>query len=479
MGIVTGAYMYTECNVAQTVDTVVTSGLTNAISDNAGIFLFLVLLGIIVALINKTGASRAFGKWAQRHIRTRRGAQLATFALGVLIFIDDYFNCLTVGSVMAPVTDSKRVSRVKLAYIIDATAAPICMIAPVSSWAAAVSGSVTSDAYSGVELFIRSIPFNFYSLYTLVFVLTLIFLGFDYGKMAGFEIKARQNNDLGLIDMTQKEEWKQEENEPVNPGRGRLIDLIIPVLLLIALCIWGLLRNGFQEIGNEGSVIDALSATDATVGLPWGGILAVIIICVFLCLRKVISFSEAMECIPSGFIAMVPAIIILTLASSLKSVTNLLEASAFVNTVMNDLKDLAWLLPAVVFVFASVIAFATGTSWGTFGILIPIVSVVFSAESPLFFVGISACLAGAVCGDHCSPISDTTIMSSAGAHCEHLSHVETQLPYAVTVAVISFITYLAAGALSLIGLELLSIPLGAGLTVAFLVLMKKRTKAVA
>ena len=475
VGIVIGAYMVAGGDVAATVDTVVVTGLSGSIADNAGIFLFLVMLGMVVALINKTGASRSFGEWAQKHIKTRMGAQMASFVLGILIFIDDYFNCLTVGSVMSPVTDSKRVSRVKLAYIIDATAAPICMIAPVSSWAAAVSGCVTSETYSGVSLFLRSIPFNFYSLYTLVFVLTLILLGFDYGKMAGFEIKARKDGDLSIVGMEPREEWKQEEKEPTRPNRGKMYDLIIPVLLLIAFCIYGLLRNGYQSIGGEGSIIDALSATDAYVGLPWGGLVAVLLVCIYLWARRIITFQEAMECLPNGFIAMVPAITILTLATSLKSVTNLMDASSFVAVVMENLKNLSWLLPAAVFVLASLIAFATGTSWGTFGILIPIVSAIFPETSPLFFVGISSCLAGAVCGDHCSPISDTTIMSSAGAHCNHIDHVETQLPYAISVAAISFVTYLIAGALSLVNATWIAIPVGAVLTVLFLLVMKKRS----
>jgi len=482
VGVVIGAFMAAQCNISATINTVVVDGMTKALSDNAGIFLFLVMLGMVVALINKSGASRSFGKWSEKHIKSRVAAQLATFVLGILIFIDDYFNCLTVGSVMSPVTDSKRISRVKLAYIIDATAAPICMIAPVSSWAAAVSGSVNSDTYSGVGLFIRAIPYNFYSLYTLVFVGTLIVLGFDYGKMAGFEIKARETGDLSKLDETTetKEEEKMEyivENEgPANPYKGKMIDLIIPVLLLIIFSIWGLLKIGYESLEGEGGIIDALSKTDAYVGLPWGGIIAVLIIIVYLCARRVVSFKEAMECLPQGFCAMVPAITILTLASSLKIVANILDASAFVESIMSSIENLSWMLPALVFLIASVIAFATGTSWGTFGMLIPIVSAIFPEGSPLFFVGISSCLAGAVCGDHCSPISDTTIMSSAGAHCNHINHVETQLPYAISVAIISFLTYLLAGALSKVDASWIAIPIGAVITVLFLMFMKKKTK---
>lgn len=479
VGIVLASFMAAGCNFTETVNIVVVDGLTTAVADNAGIFIFLVILGTVVALINKTGASRAFGEWSEKHIKSRKAAQFASFVLGILIFIDDYFNCLTVGSVMSPVTDSKRVSRVKLAYIIDATAAPICMIAPVSSWAAAVSQYVDSENYSGVGLFIRAIPFNFYSLYTLVFVVTIIALGFDYGKMAGFEIKAKETGDLSMLDAATEDEIEEkneriiEEEGPVKPRIGKMIDLIIPVIALIVFCIWALLKIGYESIEGAGTVIDALSETDATVGLPWGGLLAVIFIMIYLCVRRVISFKDAMECLPKGFVAMVPAITILTLASSLKGITNMLDAKTFVESVMASIQNLAWILPAVVFVIASLISFATGTSWGTFGILIPIVSAVFPEGSSLFFVGISSCLAGAVCGDHCSPISDTTIMSSAGAHCNHINHVETQLPYALSVAAVSFVTYLIAGALSNIGLTWVSIPVGAVGVVVFLIVMKR------
>lgn len=475
IGIVLGGLMAAGCNFKSTVDIVTEDALIGAVAGNAGIFIFLVILGVVVALVNKSGASRAFGEWAQKNIKTKTGAMLATFFLGVLIFIDDYFNCLTVGSVMSPVTDSKKISRVKLAYLIDATAAPICMIAPVSSWAAAVSGCVESESYSGIELFIRAIPYNFYSLFTLVFVITIAILGFDYGKMSGFEIKA-EAGDLSKLEVAlndEKQERKLEEEGPSEPHKGKLIDLIIPIVILIVFCIWGLLHNGYQSIG-EGTIIEAFSDTDATVGLPWGCILALIVIVAYLIIRKVINFQEAMECIPKGFIAMVPAITILTLATGLKSMTNALDASAFVENAMSHAQGLQWALPAIVFAVACAIAFATGTSWGTFGILIPIVSAIFPETSPLFFVGISACLAGAVCGDHISPISDTTIMSSAGAHCNHIDHVETQLPYALSVAAISFVTYIVAGLLSFANLTVISIPVGAVATIIFLVIMKKK-----
>lgn len=475
IGIVLGALMNSQCSFMGTVDNVAINGLSTSVSDNAGIFLFLVFLGIVVALVNKSGASRAFGVWAQTHIKTRTGAMLATFFLGVLIFIDDYFNCLTVGSVMSPVTDAKKVSRVKLAYLIDATAAPICMIAPISSWAAAVSGCVESETYSGIELFVRAIPYNFYSILTLVFVITLAVLNFDYGKMAQFEIKAKEG-DLGALKLSDEEERTLRVDGPDSPAHGKLIDLIIPIILLIVCCIWGLLYNGYQSIG-EGSVIDAFSSTDAYVGLPWGSIIALILIILYLVARKVISFEDAMECVPKGFIAMVPAITILTLATSLKSMTNALDASGFVYGVMSNASALQWILPALVFVVACLVAFATGTSWGTFGILIPIVSAIFPETSSLFFVGISACLAGAVCGDHCSPISDTTIMSSAGAHCNHINHVETQLPYAITVAVISFVCYILAGLLNMANLTWVSVPVGVVLVIATLLVIKKKVKS--
>lgn len=475
VGIVLGAIMASSVSFTGTLDMVTVDGLSTAVADNAGILIFLVILGIIVALINKSGASRAFGDWAQKHIKTKVGASMATFVLGVLIFIDDYFNCLTVGSVMSPITDSKKVSRVKLAYLIDATAAPVCMIAPISSWAAAVSGCVESDKYSGIQLFVRAIPYNFYSIFTFVFIITLVLLKFDFGPMKRFEEKAEETGDLSMLSLSDDEERKLKEDGPVNPPKGKLMDLIIPIIILIILCVWGLLYNGFQAIGGEGSFIDAFSSTDAYVGLPWGSILALVVIIIYMMLRKVVSFSEAMECVPKGFIAMVPAITILTLATSLKNMTNALEASTFVGNAMAGAQGLQWFLPAIVFIVACVVSFATGTSWGTFGILIPIVSAIFPDTSSLFFVGISACLAGAVCGDHCSPISDTTIMSSAGAHCNHIDHVSTQLPYAISVAVISFICYILAGLFNLANLTWLSIPIGIVLVIGYLFYMKKKS----
>ncbi len=482
VGVLLGSVMASGGNFIGTVDLMTVDAITASIAGNAGILLFLVILGIIVALVNLSGASRAFGEWAQTHIKTRTGAMLATFALGVLIFIDDYFNCLTVGSVMSPVTDSKKISRAKLAYLIDATAAPVCMIAPVSSWAAAVSGCVESETYSGIGLFVRAIPYNFYSILTLVFIIAISLMGYDYGKMAGYEIKARKTGDLGILETegTEKEEKqnfgdkRNYGDEPAQPHKGKLIDLVIPILVLIALCIWGLVKNGFDALEGKGTVLEAFSSTDAYVGLPWGSLIALVVIIAYLIIRKVITFQEAMECVPKGFIAMVPAITILTLATSLKTMTNeYLGSAEFVKSIMSGADHLQWALPAIVFVIAILIAFATGTSWGTFGILIPIVSVIFPETSSLFFVGISACLAGSVCGDHCSPISDTTIMSSAGAHCNHIDHVETQLPYALSVAAISFVCYVLAGLFDKLGVTWLSIPIGVALTIGFLFVMKK------
>jgi len=481
IGVLLGAFMAAECSVTGTIDTLTVDALTAAVADNAGIYIFLVILGIIVALINKSGASRAFGTWAQKHIKTKAGALMATFVLGVLIFIDDYFNCLTVGSVMSPITDSKKISRVKLAYIIDATAAPVCMIAPVSSWAAAVSGCVESENYSGIELFVRAIPFNFYSILTFVFIIGIVLLGIDYGKMSGFEIKAQETGDLSILDVDPNKDHNRrdvEENGPEKPGRGKIIDLVLAILILIGLCIWGLVRNGYQSLGGEGSIIDAFSETDSYVGLPWGSIVALVLIIIYMLIRRIVTFEEAMECVPKGFMAMVPAITILVLAQSLKNMTNgALSAATFVQDLMSNAQGLTWLLPAIIFVVACIIAFATGTSWATFGILIPIVSVIFPETSSLFFVGISACLAGAVCGDHCSPISDTTIMSSAGAQCNHIDHVSTQLPYAISVAGISFVTYLLAGLFDKFGAAWISIPVGIVLTVVFLFVVKSMVKS--
>ena len=464
IGVIAGALLAANFSPLSVVDNAVSGGIISAISDTAGIFLFLVILGIIVALINKSGGSAAFGRWAQKNIKSRTGAMFATFILGVLIFIDDYFNCLTVGSVMRPITDAHRVSRSKLSYLIDATAAPICMIAPISSWAAAVAGY--AEEGQGLKLFIQAIPFNFYSLLTFVFIIGIILMKFDFGPMKKHEYNAVVNGDL----FSSVEENKTEEAVP-NP-KGRVIDLILPIVVLIGICVFALVYNGGILDGSD--FITAFSDTDATVGLPWGGLIALVVIVAFLIIRRVVTFKEAMECVPQGFIAMVPAITILTLATALKNMTSLLGAKDFVGNLMaNSAESLDKFLPAVIFLVACGLAFATGTSWGTFGILIPIVTAIFPADSTILIIGISACLAGAVCGDHCSPISDTTIMSSAGAQCNHLNHVSTQLPYAVSVAAISFVMYIIAG---FVQSAWITLPIGAVLTIAFLFVMKAATK---
>ena len=460
IGILTGGLLASGFSFSGTIDGVINDGLISAVSGTAGIFIFLVLLGIIVALINKAGGSAAFGNWAKTHIKTRTGAMLATFALGVLIFIDDYFNCLTVGSVMRPVTDSKRISRAKLAYIIDATAAPICMIAPISSWAAAVASY--AEEGEGLTLFIKAIPYNFYSLLTLVFVIALAVMKFDYGPM-----KLHEKNALELGDLYTSGE-KNESVDVVPSIRGKVYDLIVPIAVLIVFSVLGLVYVG--GIFDGESFVDAFANTDATVGLPWGCLIALVIIIAYLIIRGTVSFKEAMECIPQGFVAMVPAILILTFATSLKNMTGLLGAKYFVGDLMQgQAAALGSLLPAIIFLVACVLAFATGTSWGTFGILIPIVTAIFAPDSELLIIGMSACLAGAVCGDHCSPISDTTIMSSAGSQCNHLNHVSTQMPYAVTVAAISFVMFVISGFVQNIWICL---PLGILLTVGVLYAIK-------
>ncbi|MBR4933175.1 MAG: Na+/H+ antiporter NhaC family protein, partial [Clostridia bacterium] len=426
----------------------------------------LVLLGIVVALINKCGGSKAFGAWAQKHVKSKTGALFATFALGCLIFIDDYFNCLTVGSVMKPVTDSHKVSRAKLAYLIDATAAPICMIAPISSWAAAVAEFSEGTGYSGLQLFIKAIPYNFYSLLTLVFIVAITLMKFDFGPMKRHELNALNNGDL----FTSGEIKASDATADVNP-RGKVIDLILPVVVLIGICIYALLYVG--GIHDGVGFINAFGDTDATVGLPWGAFIAIILTVAYLICRRVISFKDAIGCLPEGFKAMVPAILILTMATSLKEVTNLLGADVFVKNLMEgSAAGLNNFLPAIIFLVACFLSFSTGTSWGTFGILIPIVVNIFPASSELLYIGMSACLAGAVCGDHCSPISDTSIMSSAGAECDHLNHISTQLPYALTVAGISFVSFIIAG---FVQNWMIMLPVGIVLTVGTLFVIKSVT----
>ena len=445
IGVLVGALFSCEFAPVATLDMIVNDGLVAAVADNAGIFLFLVFLGIIVALVNAAGGSAAFGRWAEKNIHTRVGAQLATFALGVLIFIDDYFNCLTVGSVMRSVTDRHQISRPKLAYLIDATAAPICMIAPISSWAAAVS-STAEDldiGITGIQLFIRAIPYNLYSLMTFAFIIALTCMKFEYGPMRKFEIKAA-SGDLSMLEGSVNEEGS---------ARGRVIDLLLPVLVLIVTCTAGMLYVGgffgtdaWGGTDCAGDFIAAFGNTDAFIGLPWGSLIALVITVIYLVARRVVSFKDAMACVPKGFQAMISPIIILTLAVSLKTTITSLGAAVYVHDVMEGAAAFLYaMLPAVIFVVACVLAFASGTSWGTFGILIPIVTAIFPASSELLIIGISACCAGAVMGDHCSPISDTTIMSSAGAQCNHLDHVATQIPYVITVAAVCFVGFIVAG----------------------------------
>ena len=447
------------------------AGLISAVSSTAGVFIFLVELGIIVALVNKAGGSQAFGRWAAKHIKTRMGAMLATFALGVLIFIDDYFNCLTVGSVMKPVTDGHKISRAKFAYLIDATAAPVCMIAPVSSWAAAVS--TYAEDGQGLNLFITAIPYNFYSLLTFVFIIAICVMGFDYGSMAMHEFNAMYKDDLYT---TGERVDKELEGEKPNPN-GKVIDLILPVLFLIGVSVFalvyigGILNN--SDTDNYGNFINAFSNTDATIALPWAGAIALVFAIIYLMIRKVVTFQESMDAVPKGFMAMVPPILILTFATALKNVTMDLGAKYFVTDLMSGAaQGLQNFLPAIIFLVACFLSFSTGTSWGTFGILIPIVLSIFPSGE-LQVIGISACLAGAVCGDHCSPISDTTIMSSAGAQCNHINHVSTQLPYALTVAAVSFISFIIAG---FVQTWYVALPIGVVLMIAALVIIKFITK---
>lgn len=466
IGIVAGGLFYTGFKPVATLDAILNDGFIAGLADgwNAGIFMFLVLLGILVALVNKAGGSAAFGRWASKRIKTRTGAMLATFVLGVLIFIDDYFNCLTVGSVMRPVTDGHRISRAKLSYLIDATAAPVCMIAPISSWAAAVSGMV--EGYNGIELFIKAIPYNFYSLMTFVFIIAITLMKFDYGPMKRHERNAVEKGDLFTTVRVDAGEGGTDCSE-----KGRIWDLIIPVALLIVFCVLGMIYvGGFYE---GESFVNAFANTNASVALPWGAIIALVLTMIYLICRRVISFKDTMECITKGFIAMVPALLILTFAITLKNMTGLLGADEFVYNVMEgSAQGLQNLLPAVIFLVAVGLSFSTGTSWGTFGILIPIVLPVFAGNEQMMIIGISACLAGAVCGDHCSPISDTTIMSSAGAQCDHVTHVSTQLPYALTVAAVSFVSYIIVG---FVKNAFIALPIATVLTVLTLFVLKRAT----
>lgn len=468
VGILIGGIFYSGFEFEGTVLHVFQDGIVGVLSDsyNVGILVFLVVLGIMVCMMNKAGGSAAFGRWASVHIKSRVGAQLATVLLGVLIFIDDYFNCLTVGSVMRPVTDKHNVSRAKLAYLIDATAAPVCIIAPISSWAAAVTGFVEGE--DGFSIFIRAIPYNYYALLTIVMMVTVVILKMDYGPMKQHETNALK----GDLYTTPDRPYANAE-EDVDESKGGVIDLIFPIIVLIICCVIGMIYTG-GFFGGTGFV-EAFSNSDASVGLMLGSFFAFIITIVFYAFRRVLKFSESMACVPDGFKAMVPAILILTFAWTLKAMTDSLGAAEYVAGVMaTAATGLVSLLPAIIFLVGCFLAFATGTSWGTFGILIPIVVAVFNGTNEtMMIMSISACMAGAVCGDHCSPISDTTIMASAGAQCNHVNHVSTQLPYAITVAAVSFVTYAITGFVQNV---FVCLPIGIVLMVGTLFVIRAVTK---
>ena len=467
IGILMGGVLYSNFSFEGTLTHAFNDGIVASLSDayNVGILIFLVILGILVMLMNKAGGSAAFGNWAAEHIHSRTGAQLATIALGVLIFVDDYFNCLTVGSVMRPVTDKSKISRAKLAYVIDATAAPVCIIAPVSSWAAAVSSYVEDG--NGLYLFIRAIPYNFYALLTITMMIFLAVTDMDYGPMAKHEKNAKEKGDI-FSGMKSKAE---EVASQANPN-GKVMDLVFPIAVLIISCVTGMIYSG----GFFGGVnfVQAFSDCDASVGLMLGSAVALIITIIYFLVRRILTFKQITDSIPEGFNSMVPAILILTFAWSLKAMTDSLGAKQFVESlVRSSAGGFQSFLPAIVFLIACFLSFSTGTSWGTFGILIPITLGVFPLDSPLGVVSVSACMAGAICGDHCSPISDTTIMASAGAQCDHVTHVSTQLPYAITVAAVSFFAYIFAG---FVPNAIIALPVAIALMIATLVLARKLVK---
>ncbi|MBR0415337.1 MAG: Na+/H+ antiporter NhaC family protein [Clostridia bacterium] len=470
IGILAGGLIYSNFNLETTMVHVFKDGFIDSVADpyNIGIIIFLVLLGSLVAMMNKTGGSAAFGRWAAKHIKSTLGAQLATIALGVLIFIDDYFNCLTVGSVMRPVTDQKKISREKLSYLIDATAAPVCIIAPISSWAAAVAGFAKgAGAESGMSLFVRAIPFNFYAILTIVMMLFIAFTKFDYGPMKKFEAAARMGKAIEEIDARKSDELKEND-------KGKVIDLLIPVIFLIIACVLGMIYSGgFFTEGEEGfhNFIVAFSNSDASVGLVYGSFVTIIFAVIYFLCRRVISFKDCLEAVPEGLKAMAPAILILVCAWTLKAMTDSIGAKIFISQLVEgSAGSFQMFLPAIIFAIAVGLSFATGTSWGTFGILIPIVLSVFSgSDGNITIIAVSACMAGAVCGDHCSPISDTTIMASAGAECNHINHVSTQLPYALTVAGVSFVTYIIAG---FVQSAWIALPIGIALMVGTLFVLK-------
>ena len=441
VGIVVGALLYSGFKFEGTVTQIFEGGIIKVLSDsyNVGILIFLVILGSVVCMMNKAGGSAAFGRWASKKIHTRVGAELAAIILGILIFIDDYFNCLTVGSVMRPVTDRHHVSRAKFAYLIDATAAPVCIIAPISSWAAAVSGFV--EGQDGLAIFVRTIPYNFYAILTIVMMVGMVLMKTEFGAMKTHEINAL-NGDLYTTSARPYE--NATDDEAPNP-RGKVIDLVVPIVVLVICCVISMIYTGGFFSGTD--FVTAFSQSDASVGLAMGSAFGLVFAIIFYMIRRVINFRDCMGCIPEGFKAMVPAIMILTFAWTLKAMTDSLGAAVFVEEAMRSVAGgIEVILPAIIFLVGCGLAFATGTSWGTFGILIPIVVAVFEKSSPeMMIISMSACMAGAVCGDHCSPISDTTIMASAGAQCDHVTHVSTQLPYAIVAAAVSFVTYIVAG----------------------------------
>ena len=441
VGIVVGALIYSGFKFEGTVTQIFEGGIIKVLSDsyNVGILIFLVILGSVVCMMNKAGGSAAFGRWASKKIHTRVGAELAAIILGILIFIDDYFNCLTVGSVMRPVTDRHHVSRAKFAYLIDATAAPVCIIAPISSWAAAVSGFV--EGQDGLAIFVRTIPYNFYAILTIVMMVGMVLMKTEFGAMRTHEINAL-NGDLYTTSARPYE--NATDDETPNP-RGKVIDLVIPIVMLVICCVISMIYTGGFVSGTD--FVTAFSQSDASTGLAMGSAFGLVFAIIFYMIRRVVNFRDCMGCIPEGFKAMVPAIMILTFAWTLKAMTDSLGAAVFVEEAMRSVAGgIEVILPAIIFLVGCGLAFATGTSWGTFGILIPIVVAVFEKSSPeMMIISMSACMAGAVCGDHCSPISDTTIMASAGAQCDHVTHVSTQLPYAILAAAVSFVTYIVAG----------------------------------
>ena len=479
-GVIVGgliySYSYTSpyVNPVMSLNHIFKDGLIKQLSDegHVGILIFLVFLGIIVAMMNKAGGSAAFGEWASKRVHSRRSAMLATTLLGCLIFIDDYFNCLTVGSVMRPVTDKEKISRAKLAYLIDATAAPVCIIAPISSWAAAVS-DFAPEGTNGIMLFIRAIPYNYYALLSILMIICLSIFKIDYGPMKRHELNAL-NGDLFTVEPTERR-----TNDQVT-GKGKVVDLVVPVIMLILFCVIGMIYTGGFFEGK--SFIDAFAVCDASVGLAYGAFGGIVFMLLFYIVRGVLKFTDCMSCVESGFKAMVPPIAILTLAWTLKAMTDSLGADKFVAALVmkEGFQNLNWAMPAIIFLIACGLSFATGTSWGTFGILIPITLNAFPLQSgsPLAIICMSACMAGAVCGDHCSPISDTTIMSSAGAQCNHIAHVSTQLPYALTAAAVSFVAYLFAGILQIFvpayGINsTISLVVGLGLMIAIMFLLSK------